>query len=81
MATEGESVSASTAKGSRGQHKPRGAIRADMRQKKRDIARGELDAKLKGNLALEECVAHIECSVESREEAEGQALIYGMIER
>lgn len=68
-------------KGSRGNSKPRGAIRAEMRQKKRDIARGELDAKLKGNLALDECVAHIECSVESRDEAEGQVLIYATIER
>jgi hypothetical protein len=68
-------------KGARGKSKPRGAIRAEMRQKKRDIARGELDAKLKGNLALDECVAHIECSVESRDEAEGQVLLYALIER
>lgn len=68
-------------KGARGKNKPRGAIRAEMRQKKRDIVRGELDAKLKGNLALDECVAHIECSVESRDEAEGQVLLYAMIER
>jgi hypothetical protein len=68
-------------KGARGKNKPRGAIRAEMRQKKRDIVRGELDAKLKGNLALDECVAHIECSLESRDEAEGQVLLYAMIER
>src|SRR5690606_13034476 len=76
-----EAGSGAGGKGARGKNKPRGAIRAEMRQKKRDIVRGELDAKLKGNLALYECVAHIECSVESRDEAEGQVLLYATIER
>jgi len=55
--------------------------RANARQKKRDIAKRELDAKLKDNRALEACVAHIECCVDTREELNDQVLLYSTIER
>lgn len=50
-------------------------------KKRKDIARCELDAKLKDNRAIEQCVAHIECSVESLRELDRQVLLYAMIDR
>lgn len=55
--------------------------KASGKRPKKDIAREELDAKLKDNRAIEICVAHIECIVDSRDLMQGQTVLYAMIER